>query len=206
MTNAGQISSSRDVVERVRFRLDQGDVSARAGFLMGLVVDEAHIGLDKNTEFGKFAKWLSADYLVMATATPKDNLMDAFLHHAGLGARAAFSVSRDQVVQARLNKKYIEAVVYNLGDNMAHVADLNRTVLYQSWQRNQKIAQQLAQAGVNLTPLLLVQVANGDKTVEEAEEIEEERLTKAYDYGYSAGYSDGWQDAERDYDVIDVEE
>jgi hypothetical protein len=41
MTNAGQISSSRDVVERVRFRLDQGDVSARAGFLMGLVVDEA---------------------------------------------------------------------------------------------------------------------------------------------------------------------
>jgi hypothetical protein len=45
-----------------------------------------------------------------------------------------------------------------------------------------------------------------ENLVEEAEEIEEERLTKAYDYGYSAGYSDGWQDAERDYDVIDVEE
>ena len=145
---------------------------ARAqGVQVGLVVDEAHIGLKKSTEFGQFAKWLAPDYLIMATATPKDDLLNAFLHHAGLGARAAFSIGRDQVVQARLNKKYIEAVVYNLGDNMAHVADLNRTVLYQSWQRNQKIAQQLAQAGVNLTPLLLVQVANGDKTVEEAEEI-----------------------------------
>lgn len=141
------------------------------GLQVGLVVDEAHIGLKKSTEFGQFAKWLAPDYLIMATATPKDDLLNAFLHHAGLGARAAFSIGRDQVVQARLNKKYIEAVVYNLGDNMAHVADLNRTVLYQSWQRNQKIAQQLAQAGVNLTPLLLVQVANGDKTVEEAEEI-----------------------------------
>lgn len=145
---------------------------ARAqGVQVGLVVDEAHIGLKKSTEFGQFAKWLAPDYLIMATATPKDDLLNAFLHHAGLGARAAFSIGRDQVVQARLNKKYIEAVVYNLGDNMAHVADLNRTVLYQSWQRNKKIAQQLAQAGVNLTPLLLVQVANGDKTVEEAEEI-----------------------------------
>jgi hypothetical protein len=40
---------------------------ARAkGLQIGLVVDEAHIGLDKSTEFGKFAHWLQADYLLMA--------------------------------------------------------------------------------------------------------------------------------------------
>ena len=138
------------------------------GLQVGLVVDEAHIGLDKGTEFGKFAHWLKADYLVMATATPKDDRLNEFLTHAGYSAQVSFAVSRDSVVQARLNKKYIEAVVYSLGNAMAHITDLRRTVLRQSWRRNLKIKQDLAAAGVELTPLLLVQVANGDKTVEEA--------------------------------------
>lgn len=142
---------------------------ARAqGLQIGLVVDEAHIGLDKGTEFGKFAHWLTADYLVMATATPKDDRLNEFLTHAGYNAQVSFAVSRDEVVQARLNKKYIEAVVYSLGATMAHITDLRRTVLRQSWRRNLKIKQNLAAAGIQLTPLLLVQVANGDKTVDEA--------------------------------------
>ena len=144
---------------------------ARAqGLQIGLVVDEAHIGLDKGTEFGKFAQWLAADFLVMATATPKDDRLNEFLTHAGYNAQVSFSVSRDEVVLARLNKKYIEAVVYNLGETMSHITDLRRTVLRQSWRRNQKIKQDLAAAGILLTPLLLVQVANGDKTVDEAAE------------------------------------
>ncbi len=61
---------------------------ARAqGLQVGLVVDEAHIGVDKNTEFGKFAHWLNADYLVMATATPKDERLNEFLTHAGYSAQ-----------------------------------------------------------------------------------------------------------------------
>jgi len=142
---------------------------ARAhGLQVGLVVDEAHIGLDKGTEFGKFAHWLAADYLVMATATPKDERLNEFLINAGYSAQVSFAASRDDVVNARLNKKYIEAVVYNLGSSMAHITDLRRTVLRQAWQRNAKIGQTLAAAGVTLVPLLLVQVANGDKTVDEA--------------------------------------
>lgn len=140
------------------------------GLQIGLVVDEAHIGLDKGTEFGKFAHWLAADYLVMATATPKDDRLNEFLTHAGYNAQVSFAVSRDEVVQARLNKKYIEAVVYSLGTTMSHIADLRRTVLRQSWRRNLKIKHDLAAAGIQLTPLLLVQVANGDSTVDEAAE------------------------------------
>ena len=69
---------------------------ARAqGLQVGLVVDEAHIGVDKNTEFGKFAHWLRADYLLMATATPKDERLNEFLTHAGYSAQEAFAVSRD---------------------------------------------------------------------------------------------------------------
>lgn len=142
---------------------------ARAqGLQVGLVVDEAHIGVDKNTEFGKFAHWLNADYLVMATATPKDERLNEFLTHAGYSAQEAFTVSRDEVVNARLNKKYIEAVVYSLGQTMATITDLRRTVLRQSWLRNLEIEKALLAAGVNLVPLLLVQVANGADTVDEA--------------------------------------
>lgn len=142
---------------------------ARAqGLQVGLVVDEAHIGVDKNTEFGKFAHWLRADYLVMATATPKDDRLNEFLKHAGYSAQEAFAASRDEVVNARLNKKYIEAVVYSLGQTMASIADLRRTVLRQSWLRNLQIEKALQAAGVSVVPLLLVQVANGADTVDEA--------------------------------------
>ena len=144
---------------------------ARAkGLQIGMVVDEAHIGLDKSTEFGKFAHWLQADYLLMATATPKDQRLTDFLAHAGYSAQEHFAVSRDEVVKARLNKKYIEAVVYSLGASLAQVTDLRRTVLRQAWGRNVRIRQLLQQHGVACEPLLLVQVANGEHTVDEAEQ------------------------------------
>ena len=140
------------------------------GLSIGLVVDEAHIGLDKTTEFGKFANWLNADFMIMATATPKDERLLEFLNAAGKSAYENFAASRDEVVKARLNKRYIEAVVYDLRQSVQTVADLKRTVLRQAWKRSQRIKKQLQVAGVALTPLLLVQVANGDKTVEEAEQ------------------------------------
>lgn len=137
---------------------------------IGLVVDEAHIGLDKTTEFGKFAHWLNADFFIMATATPKDDRLLEFLNAAGKSAYENFAVSRDEVVNARLNKRYIEAVVYDLRQSVQTVADLKRTVLRQAWKRSQRIKRELQAAGVPLIPLLLVQVANGGKTVEEAEQ------------------------------------
>lgn len=144
---------------------------ARAkGLRVGLVVDEAHIALDKTTEFGKFAHWLSPDFMIMATATPKDQRLSDFLNNAGKSEFESFAVSRDAVVKARLNKKYIEAIVYDLRESIQSVADLQRTVIRQAWLRNQKLKRDLATAGVSLTPLLLVQVANGPKTVEDAEQ------------------------------------
>ena len=144
---------------------------ARAqGLSIGLVVDEAHIGLDKTTEFGKFAHWLNADFLIMATATPKDARLLEFLQQAGMSAFESFAASRDEVVEARLNKRYIEAVVYDLRQSAQTVTDLKRTVLRQAWKRSQRLKRLLQSAGVPLTPLLLVQVANGEKTVDETEQ------------------------------------
>ena len=139
------------------------------GLALGVVVDEAHIGLDKTTEFGQFVHWLAADFLIMATATPRDERLLAFLKEAGMSAYESFAASRDEVMEARLNKRYIEAVVYDLRQSVQTVADLKRTVLKQAWRRHNKLKRELQAAGVALTPLMLVQVANGEKTVEEAE-------------------------------------
>lgn len=139
------------------------------GLAIGLVVDEAHIGLDRGTEFGKFTRWLHPEFLVLATATPKDGRLDEFFEQSGTVGRVTFSVSRLETVEARLNKRYVEAVIYTLRKHIANVADLKTTVLRQAWLRHNLLKQQLEAAGVALTPLLLVQVGNGQGTIEEAE-------------------------------------
>lgn len=136
---------------------------------IGLVVDEAHIALKEATEFGQFAHWLEPDFLLMATATPKDQQLLDFLASAGKSGFESFAVNRDDVVTARLNKRYIEAVIYDLRHSVRTLADLKATVLRQAWRRHTLIKRELEQAGIPLTPLLLVQVGNGENTVEEAE-------------------------------------
>jgi type III restriction enzyme len=137
---------------------------------IGLVVDEAHIGLDSVTEFGQFAKWLKPDYLLMATATPKDDKLLSFIGQSGLGAYQSFPVARADVVDARLNKRYIESVVYEVQENVRTITDLRATVLRQAWRRNLRLKRDLAKLGIPLKPLLLVQVGNGAKAIEEAQE------------------------------------
>ncbi|MBF6615532.1 MAG: DEAD/DEAH box helicase family protein [Candidimonas sp.] len=136
---------------------------------IGVVVDEAHIALDKATEFGQFVQWLRPRYLTMATATPKSDRINQFLASASMGSYESFNVSRDDVVRARLNKAFVQAVIYQLKETTATVADLKRTVIKQAWLRNQALKAALKGAGIDLTPLLLVQVENGKTSIEEAE-------------------------------------
>lgn len=158
-----------DGVDDTTRSLDGQVALARSmGLKVGLIVDEAHIGLDDETEFGKFAKWLKPDRLIMATATPKDDKLNSFIASGGFSDFESFTVSRDDVVQARLNKKYIEAVVYDLRESMQTVTDLQQTVILQAWRRNQRLKHRLQENGVPIVPLLLIQVANGENTVAEA--------------------------------------
>ena len=135
---------------------------------IGLVVDEAHIGLTSTTEFGRFAAWLKPEYLIAATATPKDQTLNEFVAQAGLSAVESFTVSRADVVAARLNKRYIQAIIYQSPSGIQSLTDSKRTVLRQAWKRNVTLRKALVAAGVNVEPLLLVQVGNGDEAVIEA--------------------------------------
>lgn len=152
------------------------DLARARGLEIGLVVDEAHIALDHGTEFGQFAKWLRADYLLMASATPKDERLNEFIASAGNIAFRAFSVSRADVVAERLNKPWLETVVYDLRDSMQGITDLKLTVLRRAWRRNQHIGQLLKNLGLTTVPLLLVQVANGDDAIRQAHDFLTQQL------------------------------
>ncbi|MBS7806302.1 DEAD/DEAH box helicase family protein [Variovorax sp. PCZ-1] len=141
------------------------------GLQIGCVVDEAHIALKSTTEFGQFVQWLSPDHLLMATATPKDDKLSQFITASGYSHYETFSVSRADVVRERLNKAWIETVVYDLRDSMQSVTDLKLTVLRRAWRRNQRIAQELQARGLATVPLLLVQVGNGDEAIGEAQDF-----------------------------------
>jgi type III restriction enzyme len=142
-----------------------------AGLQLGVVVDEAHIALKDNTEFGAFVNWLKADYLLMASATPRDEALNKFMAVAGYSGVEVFNVSRSQVVAERLNKAWIQAVIYALSESMQSVTDLKMTVLRRAWRQNQLIGKLLQARGLATVPLLLVQVADGDDAIKEAHEF-----------------------------------
>ena len=146
----------------------QLELARARGLKIGLVVDEAHIGLDSQTEFGKFVQWLAPERLIMATATPKDARLFDFIKSSGFSDYESFVASRDDVVLARLNKRYIKAVVYDLRQSMQTIADLQQTVLRQAWRRSQAIKRVLQGLGISVVPLLLVQVSNGATAVADA--------------------------------------
>ncbi|MFZ1640323.1 MAG: DEAD/DEAH box helicase family protein [Candidatus Contendobacter sp.] len=149
--------------------LDALIARARARNLqIGIVVDEAHIGVDNETEFGKFCKRLKPDTLILATATPKDDKLNQFVSSSGFREMESFPVGRDEVVSAHLNKRYINAYVYRVNESWATVADLRKAVLKQAWEKHRALKQRLNECGIPLTPLLLVQVANGKDTTKEA--------------------------------------
>lgn len=128
---------------------------------IGVVIDEAHIGVSAETEFGKFVKKLKPDTLIMATATPKDQKLSDFLNASGYSECEAFSVSRQQVVDARLNKEFIAAYVYRISDRWKEFADLQRAILRQAWRTHLALKAALSACHIDLTPLMLVQVENG---------------------------------------------
>lgn len=135
---------------------------------IGVVIDEAHIGVSAETEFGKFVKTLKPDTLIMATATPKDNKLSDFLNASGYSECEAFSVSRQQVVDARLNKEFIAAYVYRISDRWKEFADLQRAILRQAWRTHLALKAALSACRIDLTPLMLVQVENGKDTTKPA--------------------------------------
>ncbi len=154
--------------------LDQFIVELRqADFRIGVVVDEAHYGFTHETEAMRFYReTMKPDFTLLITATPDDADIEQFKKAAGMGKLHRFPVSRKDAVDAGLIKPGVKSIAYLAADDHKALADIPGTALAEGWQTHQAIKAQLAAIGVNLTPLMLVQVANkgkeGTNAIEEA--------------------------------------
>ncbi len=154
--------------------LDQFIVELRqAGFRIGVVVDEAHHGFTHETEAMRFYReTMKPDFTLLITATPDDADIEQFKKAAGMGELHRFPVSRTDAVEAGLIKPGVKSIAYLASDDHKTLADISGTALAEGWQTHQAIKAQLVSIGVNLTPLMLVQVANkgkeGTNAIEEA--------------------------------------
>src|SRR5574337_606335 len=117
------------------------------GYRIGVVVDEAHHGFTRASEAVAFYRdVLRPDFTLLITTTPDDTDVDKFKKAAGIGELHRIRVSRKDAVDAGLIKDGIKSIAYIAPDDQRELLDFS------------------------LTALMLVQVGNSDRAVEEARE------------------------------------
>ncbi|HET8897310.1 MAG TPA: DEAD/DEAH box helicase family protein [Rhodanobacteraceae bacterium] len=181
VTTWGSVAARNADSRRARSKGDDGQsldaliAQARLdGVRIGCVVDEAHHGFHKAAQARAFfAEVLKPDYALMMTATPRDADMQAFERdsHYRLGAPADWaSVSRQDAVDAGLLKRGVRVVRFVAKDgNAKQLIDFEHLALRECAATHREIQRQLTQAGVALTPLMLVQVPDGSAAQKAAE-------------------------------------
>jgi superfamily II DNA or RNA helicase len=158
-----------------RERMPSVDELVRAlragGRRIGLVVDEAHYAFRAGGQSGRFVREvLRPDAAILVTATPDEAEMRRVA--GGVGHRTAprvFSVSRDDVVAARLNKARLHAVSLHVRPQDRAFVDPEEAAIFAAVRRHGEVKADLARLGVRMTPLLLVQ-AGDDAAVRRAQE------------------------------------
>jgi hypothetical protein len=148
------------------------------GFRIGVVIDEAHLnfgsGAAATADF--FLNVLSPDFTVLATATPNDAKLEKFERDAGLKVASRVTVSRDAVVKAGLNKFGLMVGVLKFKEEDRALIDTEVATLTAGWSQHCFIKDKLADKGISLTPLMLVQVEDQQDGKEDPVARVKERL------------------------------
>jgi len=138
-------------------------------FRIGVVVDEAHHGFTGATEAVKvYRDVLKPDFTLLITATPDDGDVKRFKEATSIEELHRISVSRKDAVDAGLIKEGVKSVAYLAPEDQKQLVDFPMTALADAWQTHTAIKAQLSAQGIDLTPLMLVQVGNSDTAVEDA--------------------------------------
>jgi hypothetical protein len=148
------------------------------GFRIGVVIDEAHLnfgsGAAATADF--FLNVLSPDFTVLATATPNDAKLEKFERDAGLKVASRVTVSREAVVKAGLNKIGLMVGVLRFKEEDRALIDTEVATLTAGWSQHSFIKDKLAEKGISLTPLMLVQVEDQQEGKEDPVGRVKERL------------------------------
>ena len=121
-----------------------------------------------------FRDVLAPDYALMITATPDDSDAEKFRKAAKIEELHRVTVGRLEAVEsngpgvAGLIKPGVRSIAYISPPDQAVLADFEAAALQDAYLTHMRIKQELETLGVNLVPLLLVQVGTGKDAVDEA--------------------------------------
>ena len=154
--------------------LEQMAAAIRQNFKLGIVLDEAHIGVDADTALGRRIAALRPDFILAASATPKDARLATMLAAAGAPAPRTITISRQDVVAAGLNKERLVAmrIIADNDDPLARELG-TRAMVHHAVRCRSGVEQVLRRNGSDMVPLILAQADNGD---ESAHRIEQELI------------------------------
>lgn len=130
------------------------------GVRIGVVIDEAHLNFNSTATAAAafYLGVLRPDFTLLATATPNDEKLIEFEKRAGVTVENRVVVSRDQAVRAGLNKVGLTLGIVRLEGRDADLVDTEQAALTVAWRKHQQIKERLAEKGIGVTPLMLVQV------------------------------------------------
>ena len=141
---------------------------------VGVVVDEAHHGFfTSGTETQAmrfFREVLRPEYTILVTATPDDGDIKRFQASLGNTRLNRITISRREPVDEGLIKEGVKCVAYFAPPGQEALVDYEDVALREGVALHRKLKDDLKELGVDLTPLLLVQVDSKDKSVERAKE------------------------------------
>jgi superfamily II DNA or RNA helicase len=136
------------------------------GYFIGTVIDEAHHGFNKARQSLQFYRdVIQPDFSILVTATPKDRDIELFQKETNIANLSRITISRRDCVESRLIKRGIRAVAFKSDALKANLIDFDATALKHGVEAHRKIQRQLNEKGIEITPLLLVQVDSSDESV-----------------------------------------
>ncbi len=134
------------------------------GFHIGVVVDEAHHTFGSATEAVRFyTEVMQPEFTLLITATPDDTDVEKFKKTTGIAELHRITVSRQDAVDAGMIKCGIKSVAYLAPDEQKALVDFQMAALTDARAVHERIKQELQAAGINLMPLMLVQVATSER-------------------------------------------
>jgi hypothetical protein len=141
------------------------------GFRIGVVVDEAHHGFHGDTQAASFFRTvLKPEYTILVTATPDDEDLEDLQEKMQIGQLHRISVSRTDAVSAGLIKDGIKCIAWRPEEGSDALIDFETTSLREGAILHGLLKAELLRAGINLIPLMLVQVDSKAKSIERAKE------------------------------------
>lgn len=143
------------------------------GYRIGVVIDEAHHTFKGDNQAAIFYRTvLKPEYTILVTATPDDKDLDNLKARMQIKHIHRISVSRVDATgngsTEGLIKRAVKAIAWRVEEGSEAMVDFEKTALKSATELHHFLKAQLQEAGINLTPLMLVQVDSRGKSVERA--------------------------------------